>query len=298
MTQKQIDALPQTTRNFLSFADLAPGRRFHDRQATARRKLRGGAQTSAAINVYIDGVGQKNYVLQGGITGQDSSRGNPFPQSAIAEYKVITQNYKAEFDQISSAAVTAVTKSGTNEFHGEAFWDHSSDGWRAPTPAEKTAGRQDRRRTKTSTASSLGGPIVQDRMHWFLAYEGKSIHTPRAVTVGQGRTVADLPTGVQGLVGSTERAVPRRPAVRQARLVASTTATCSSSPLKVRDEDEIANVGERNTAAMVDAEEERRDAARPALPAQQRQLGQRRPPHLRGRLHAAAGRARSHLATC
>src|SRR3546814_16020162 len=75
-------------------------------------QLRSGAQGANNINVYIDGVGQKNYVTAGGLTGQDDSRGNPFPQLAIGEYKVITSNYKAKYDQISSAAVTAVTKSG------------------------------------------------------------------------------------------------------------------------------------------------------------------------------------------
>src|SRR5258708_7864407 len=125
VTPRQMERLPQVTRNFLSFADLAPGVAFIT-QADGSTKLQGGAQASSAVNVFIDGVSQKNYVLQGGITGQDSSRGNPFPQSAIGEYKVITQNYKAEFDQISSAAITAVTRSGTNEFHVDGFWDHSS----------------------------------------------------------------------------------------------------------------------------------------------------------------------------
>ena len=77
--------------------------------------------------------------MPGGITGQDSSQGNPFPQLGIAEYKVITQNYKAEFDQVSSAAITAVTKSGTNTFHGEAFFDFSNQSLREKTPQEKTA---------------------------------------------------------------------------------------------------------------------------------------------------------------
>src|SRR2546429_5830805 len=52
-------------------------------------------------NVYVDGVGQKNYVKEGGVSGQFFSQGNPFPQLAIGEYKVITSNYKAEYDQIS-----------------------------------------------------------------------------------------------------------------------------------------------------------------------------------------------------
>src|SRR5690606_39633695 len=89
------------------------------------------------INVYIDGVGQKGYTLPGGVGGQDSTRGNPFPQSAIGEYKVITSNYKAEFDQISSAAVVAATRSGSNEFEGSFFWDRTSTDWRTATRSEE-----------------------------------------------------------------------------------------------------------------------------------------------------------------
>jgi hypothetical protein len=125
ISQMQIESLPQASRNFLAFAEIVPGMLF-DRRASGASQLRSGAQSSNGINVFIDGVGQKNYVLKGGIGGQDQSPGNPFPQLAIGEYKVITSNYKAEYDQISSAAVTAVTKSGTNEFHGEFFWDSTT----------------------------------------------------------------------------------------------------------------------------------------------------------------------------
>ena len=79
VSQKQIDALPQGNRNFLSFADIVPGVGLRP-GPDGSVKLRGGAQNSNGINVFIDGVGQKNYVVKGGITGQDSSRGNPFPQ--------------------------------------------------------------------------------------------------------------------------------------------------------------------------------------------------------------------------
>src|SRR6185295_3942032 len=142
VSQKIINTIPQVTRNFLEFADVIPGVAFSVDPGNGTTKLQSGAQSASAINVYIDGVGQKNYVLQGGITGQDSSRGNPFPQLGIAEYKVITQNYKAEYDQVSSAAVTAVTKSGTNEFHGEVFGSYTGDSWRAMTPAEHDAGHK------------------------------------------------------------------------------------------------------------------------------------------------------------
>src|SRR3546814_18612900 len=64
-------------------------------------RIQGGAQDSRTVNIYIDGVGQKDYVLKNGITGQDSTQGNPFPQLAVGEYRVISSNYKAEFEQVS-----------------------------------------------------------------------------------------------------------------------------------------------------------------------------------------------------
>ena len=75
-------------------------------------------------------------MLKNGITGQDSTQGNPFPQLAIGEYRVISSNYKAEFDQVSSVAITAITKSGTNEFHGEGFIDFTNQELRDRMPSE------------------------------------------------------------------------------------------------------------------------------------------------------------------
>ena len=183
VSQKQIDALPQASRNFLAFADIVPGMIF-ETASNGSTKLRSGGQNSNGINVFIDGVGQKSYVTQGGIGGQTESNGNPFPQLAIGEYKVITSNYKAEYDQISSAAITAVTKSGTNEFHGDLFWDQSgTPQWRAPTPEEDRLGRK-LDSGETQYGAALGGPIIQDKLFFFVTYEAKEFERPREVRTG------------------------------------------------------------------------------------------------------------------
>ena len=183
-----IENLPQVTRNFLEFADTVPGLAFtvDNRGSTS---LVGGAQNKSGVNVFIDGVGQKNYVKEGGVSGNFASQGNPFPQLAIGEYKVITSNYKAEFDQITSAAVTADTKSGTNEFHGEAFGSFTGHNLRADTPAERNAGSQVAN-TDKEFGAAFGGPIIQDLLHFFVTYEGKRLITPVAVTPGGGNTAA------------------------------------------------------------------------------------------------------------
>ncbi len=201
VSPRKIDALPQASRNFLAFADTVPGVIF-ETGLDDSTKLRSGAQNSNGINVFIDGVGQKNYVLKGGISGQDSSRGNPFPQMAIGEYKVITSNYKAEYDQISSAAVTAVTKSGTNDFQGSIFVDRTSDEWRSATPIEERgSGKSD---TKTEQwGLSLGGPIVTDRLFYFMTYESKEITSPRGIQAGQLPPGFTLPAELAGLLGAT-----------------------------------------------------------------------------------------------
>ena len=64
------------------------------------------------VNVFIDGVSLKSNIQQGGIVGQDASRGNPFGQDTIQEFRVDTQNYKAEYELAGSAIITAITRSG------------------------------------------------------------------------------------------------------------------------------------------------------------------------------------------
>ena len=93
VTPHEIEALPQDDRNFLHFAALAPGIRLST--DPLRKTIAGDAQPAEQTNIFIDGVSFKNDVLQGGSVGQDSSRGNPFPQNAVQEFRVITQNYSA-----------------------------------------------------------------------------------------------------------------------------------------------------------------------------------------------------------
>ena len=119
VTQEQMRYLPQNSRNFLNFAALAPGVRVSDNEF--RKEFSAGALPSQNVNVFIDGVSFKNDVIDGGVLGQDSSRGNPFPQNAVQEFQVLTQNYKAEYEKAASAIITAVTKSGGNRYSGEIF---------------------------------------------------------------------------------------------------------------------------------------------------------------------------------
>lgn len=244
---RQIETTPAASRNFLEFADTVPGMVF-TRDSSGNTSLRSGAQASSNINVYIDGVGQKNYVLQGGITGQNGSQGNPFPQLAVAEYKVITSNYKAEYDQVSSAAVTAETKSGTNEYHGDVFGSYTNTTMRAILPNEEATSGKKQPSHEKDYGFDFGGPILKDQAHFYLAYEGKEFDTPKAVVpAGNPALWPELPADVQSQIGTASLPfkendwfgkVDWEPTDRDRIEVSA----------KYRDETQISGVGDTNTA--------------------------------------------------
>ena len=86
-----------------------------------RKEVTSGALPSQHTNVFIDGVSYKNDMILGGVVGQDASRGTPFPQNAVQEFQVLTQNFKAEYEKGGSSIITAVTRSGGNAYHGDVF---------------------------------------------------------------------------------------------------------------------------------------------------------------------------------
>jgi hypothetical protein len=217
VTSDQIENLPQGNRNFLNFAALAPGIRVLQ---TDFRQTFGGAGVGVntdgdsfggpQVNVFIDGVSLRSNVNQGGIVGQDVSRGNPFSQLAVAEFRVITSNFKAEYEDAGTSIITAVTRSGTNQFRGEAFGLYSDDSLIA-TDALLRRNRRlnpnldlpEPQLTRYQYGAALGGPIVRDNLFFFVSYEANI--QDRANTVVPGGTPADqaqLPFDVSQFVGS------------------------------------------------------------------------------------------------
>ncbi|MDO9078320.1 MAG: TonB-dependent receptor [Brevundimonas sp.] len=166
VSQTQINNLPQISRNFLNFAALAPGVRVTEGET--ERTISAGGQGAAAINVFIDGQNQKSTIIDGGVGGQDDSRGNPFPQVAIQEFRVISQNFKAEYEQASSSIITSVTRSGTNELTGDAFITYQDSDWTSEDGFGRPVGVE-----RLQYGGSIGGPIIEDRLHFFGAYERK-----------------------------------------------------------------------------------------------------------------------------
>jgi hypothetical protein len=181
VTTAQIEKLPTASRNFLELAALAPGITVSEDRINSNnnfRTIQAGGQSSNSVNLFVDGTSFKNNLTNGGIAGQDASRGNPFPQNAVKEYRVITQNFKAEYQDASSALITATTKSGTNEWSGNAIVGYQNasmvqlDSFQRRDKANNPASFTKPPYNRTLTAVSVGGPIIKDKLHVFGSYEG------------------------------------------------------------------------------------------------------------------------------
>ncbi|MDE2562021.1 MAG: TonB-dependent receptor [Sphingomonadales bacterium] len=184
ITPAQIENLPQNTRNFLSFAALAPG--VQVTSPSGAQQVQSGATSASNTNVLLDGMSLKNPINHGGIFGQNFGVGNPFPQSAIQEYKVETQNFGAETGQTGSALITAITKTGGNEFHGSAFIEFQPKSFIEQPYFDKLNGAPKPEYNRKQFGGELGGPIIPGKLHFYAAFEGTSQAYPPATTLAAG----------------------------------------------------------------------------------------------------------------
>lgn len=182
ISSEQLRSLPQNSRNFLNFALLAPGVRGTSDEF--KQAVSSGGLEPRQTNVFIDGVSMKNNIIEGGVVGQDSSRGNPFPQLAVGGFRVLTQNFKAEYEQAGTAVISSITRSGGNDVHGQAFFSLQSKGLVAKDPflEEKMLPKPDYSRYQAGAL--LSGPIVKNKVFGLAVYEGNYQDRSNQVTIG------------------------------------------------------------------------------------------------------------------
>ena len=199
VSQQQIENLPQNNRNFINFAALAPGIRVN--QSEFRQNFSGGgvgadkdgdSTGGPQVNVFIDGVSLKGNVNQGGIVGQDVSRGNPFSQLAVKEFRVLSSNFKAEFEDAGTAIITAVTKSGTNDFHGEIFGSYQNEKMIERDFFQKKNNNAKKPLKRYQYGAALGGPIIRDKLFFFGTYEANIQDRISTVNPGSAGAQANL----------------------------------------------------------------------------------------------------------
>ena len=164
VTQEQMQMLPLATRQPMDLALLMPGT---GQDAVRARKSNSNIGAGAFTNgsaLLVDGVWNKE-----GNTGEPRQ---DFPQSAIQEFKVLLSQSPAQYGWTAGGAVSMATKSGTNQFHGEAFEFLRDKALNAQDPFALKAGQAKPNFRRHQYGGAIGGPIVRDRVHFFMAAEG------------------------------------------------------------------------------------------------------------------------------
>ncbi len=182
VNERAISDLPINGRDFQSFVFLTPGAVQSGRQTISL-----GGQKGIETNFQIDGA-DRNNAFFGGQSGGDRPPFT-FSQEAVREFVVLSNGYSAEFGRSSAGLVNVVTKSGTNEWHGSAFYlfrssDFLADERIVNVSADGTQTEADRERSvgdRHQFGGSFGGPIVQDRAFFFFSTEHQFFDRPLLV---------------------------------------------------------------------------------------------------------------------
>ncbi|HRH45675.1 MAG TPA: TonB-dependent receptor, partial [Pyrinomonadaceae bacterium] len=170
--RKQIVALPLNGRSYANLALLAPGVRESSTNSTI-----GGGGREAAFNVNGLRATFNNFLLDGidnnayGTSNQSfSSQVVQVSPDAIAEFKVQTNTYSAEFGRSGGAVINASYRSGTNQFHGSVWEFHRNKVLNATGFFKPIGGKPPLIRNQFGGV--FGGPIIKDRTFFFGDYEG------------------------------------------------------------------------------------------------------------------------------
>ncbi len=165
---KQIESLPIARGNFTSLVAFTPG------------VIEGGA---SAGGTRLGGVSQNN-IMMDGISAMDTGNNGQMLNmniESIGEVKVLTQGYQAEYGRSSGLQITAVTKGGTNEFHGSAYAVFTDSDW---NERSWVALKNNDPKVKTDQkiyGYTIGGPIGRpggnNKLFFFYAHEYRPSQT-------------------------------------------------------------------------------------------------------------------------
>ncbi len=194
LTSQQIETLPLGSRNFLDLAQLEPGVQIQDGGNFDPTKngfssVSFGGRFGRTARIEVDGIDISDETV--GTTTQNISAG------AISEFQLSQSTLDLSTELTSSGAVNVVTKSGTNNFHGDAFYLFRDKSFLANFP-----GALDTYYQRNHFGGSFGGPIVKDKLFFFINGErlkqGQQVAVPPPPPFDSASGSAPIPTFYPG----------------------------------------------------------------------------------------------------
>jgi len=196
--QRQIDNLPINGRSYINFT-LINSQVTRDVSPTIGPAPNSGLDISGARArgnmVSVDGAN----AVDNSVNGIRST----VSQEAVQEFQMILSNYNAEYGQATGGIVNIVTKSGTNDFHGDAFGYFRNKAFQARNPfsfqVDPNTGDLNpiqQAYTRVQTGLTFGGPIKKDKTFYFFSYEYTQREETGFSSIGEdnfGLTSVNLP---------------------------------------------------------------------------------------------------------
>jgi hypothetical protein len=207
MNSRAIASLPLETRNYNQLALLTPGA-----VTTSPGAFNTGLSTFNSGRPDINGNReQANYYLLDGIDNNEFVDNNvAFSPSvdALEEFNVITNNPDAEFGHFLGGVISASIKSGSNQFHGVAFEFLRNDFFNAnewsrnfsPDPSVNSAPANMR---WNEFGATLGGPIIKNKLFFFVDYQGSRFDTPATPSPVSTFTTQEISGNLSDIPGIT-----------------------------------------------------------------------------------------------
>ena len=193
----QIVNLPNQARDPVAYATLAPGTVpvSKDNPFLGTGSFNSNGSRGRANNITVDGIISSDLSTTG-----EAGLGT-FSYDGIQEFKLITNNFDAEFGRNSGSQVQIITKNGSNQFHGTAYEFYQSDAFFArdfftPTNPDGSPGAVPRF-TQNQGGFTFGGPIYKDHTFFFGHWEidktrgSGSTHVARVLTPAQVAGITD-----------------------------------------------------------------------------------------------------------
>jgi outer membrane receptor protein involved in Fe transport len=178
VTANTVRELPLNGRSWTDLAALQPGvETIQTQPSFATGSDRGNRGFGQQLTISGARPQQNNYRLDG-VSLNDYANGAPgsvlggnLGVDAIQEFSVLTSNYSAEYGKTSGGVVNAITRSGTNDFHGSAYEFLRNSALDAKNYFE-SAGATKASFKRNQFGGSVGGPIVKNKTFFFADYEG------------------------------------------------------------------------------------------------------------------------------
>lgn len=175
------EQLPLATRNYVQLTLLSPGAVHPDPSSFTN-----GQATGNGGRPYINGNREQtnNFLLDGMDNNQvsDNLVGYTPSPDAIQEFNLIEQNASAEFGNFMGGIVSATIKSGSNSFHGDVFEFFRNDKLNANEWSNNLVGTPRPLLRWNEFGATLGGPIIKDKLFFFVDYQGERFDTPASTS--------------------------------------------------------------------------------------------------------------------